>query len=238
MLCTGHDAHRNSFSVVDICHKCQRFSIISEYVWNVRISKNVEIYLLRSPGHKHSPKTTWKISASWRCWVVFHWHVLLPDFINGASTGNQSINKIPIKCSEKINSIPTFIVPVKIRDTFWGEGWNNWCNKWLWQWSQFESWAWAHAAPVDPVAVVVLWEASMPPQWPAQGIAKKLQSPGIILILSLCSKGVQERTLNRNNLHLLLSHFHSSLPISLPHFGFCCSFPLSFCSVGWVEDML
>lgn len=88
---------------------------------------------------------------------------------------------------------------------------------WEWLW-QFESRAWAHAAPLDPVALMVLREALMPPEWPGQDIAKKLQSPGIILMLSLCTKGVWERI--SDNLHLPLSHFHSSLPISLPHFWF------------------
>lgn len=54
-------------------------------------------------------------------------------------------------------------------------------------------------------------------------MAKKLQSPGIILILSLSSRGVWERI--SNNLHLALSHFHSSLPISLAHFWFLLLLP-------------
>lgn len=54
-------------------------------------------------------------------------------------------------------------------------------------------------------------------------MAKKLQSPGIILILSLSSKGVWERI--SNNLHLALSHFHRSLPISLAHLWFLLLLP-------------
>lgn len=72
ILCTGDDAHRNIFLIVDICDKFQQLSIISEYVWNVKISKNVEICLLRSPGHKHSQKNHRKIPAGSICWLFFH----------------------------------------------------------------------------------------------------------------------------------------------------------------------
>lgn len=105
-------------------------------------------------------------------------------------------------------------------------------NEGLWQWNQFESEAWAHAAPMDPVALMVLREALMPSEWPGQDIAKKLQSSGIILVLSLCSKGVWERI--TENLHFPLSHFCNSLPVSLSHFWFLLLLSSVFlqCGVG------
>lgn len=78
---------------------------------------------------------------------------------------------------------------------------------------------------MDPVVLMVLREVLIPLEWSGQDVAKKLQSPGMILILSLCRKDVWERI--SDNLHLPLSHFRSSLPISLPHFCFLAAPSLS-----------